>query len=169
MNTASKRASFALIATTLVTLAVAVAGCGGGSSYGGSTSTAASGSTPSGAGASVRLASTKLGKILVDAHGRTLYLFEADQGTMSHCAGACANAWPPLATTGKPTAGAGVDAAKLGTTKRADGSTEITYDGHPLYTYAGDTAPGQTSGQGIDGFGAAWYVLSASGGKIDND
>jgi predicted lipoprotein with Yx(FWY)xxD motif len=169
MSTASRRTSFAVVATVLVALAVAVAGCGGGSSYGGSASSAAPPSTPSRAGASVKLASTNLGKILVDAHGRTLYLFEADKGAMSNCAGACANAWPPLTTAGKPTAGAGVTAAELGTTKRADGSTEVTYNGHPLYTYAGDTAPGQTTGQAIDGFGAEWYVLSASGDKIDNE
>jgi predicted lipoprotein with Yx(FWY)xxD motif len=169
MNTASRRTSFAVVATALVALVVAVAGCGGGSSYGGSASTAAPASSTSHAGTSVKLASTKLGKILVDGQGRTLYLFEADKGAMSNCAGACANVWPPLATTGKAIAGAGVDAAKLGTTKRADGSSEITYNGHPLYTYAGDTSPGQTSGQAIDGFGAEWYVLSAAGDKIDND
>jgi predicted lipoprotein with Yx(FWY)xxD motif len=169
MHTASRRTAFAVVATALVALALAVAACGGGSSYGGSASTAAPASTPSRAGASVNLASTKLGKVLADAQGRTLYLFEADKGATSNCAGACANVWPPLATAAKPTAGAGVDAAKLGTTKRADGSTEITYNGHPLYTYAGDTAPGQTSGQAINGFGAEWYALSAAGDKIDND
>ena len=75
--------------------------------------------------------------------------------------------WPPLAAAGKPAAGAGIDAAKLGTTKRADGSTEVTYNGHPLYTYAGDTATGQTSGQGLDDFGAEWYALSATGDKVE--
>ncbi len=149
----------------LVAAVLFVAGCGGGSSvYGGSKPAANSGSS-----ASIKLASTGLGKVLVDGQGRTLYLFEADKGAMSNCAGACANVWPPLATAGKPTAGAGVDAAQLGTTKRADGSTEVTYNGHPLYTYAGDTAPGQTSGQAITGFGAEWYALSAAGDKIDND
>jgi predicted lipoprotein with Yx(FWY)xxD motif len=168
MSNRSRRPSFVIIAAVLVALAVALAACGGGGrSNGGSASTAAPAPTPS-AGAAVKLASTKLGKILVDGRGRTLYLFEADKGAMSNCAGACAEAWPPLAITGKPTVGAGVDAAKLGTTKRADGSTEITYNGHPLYTYAGDTAPGETSGQGIDGFGAEWYVLSAAGVKVDN-
>ena len=164
MSTASRRTLLAIVAAAVVAAAVAVAGCG--SSYGGSASTAAPASP--GAGASVGVASTKLGKVLVDAHGRTLYLFEADKSGMSNCAGACASVWPPLATTGKPKAAAGVDAAKLGTTKRADGSSEVTYNGHPLYTYAGDTARGQTTGQGLDDFGAEWYVLSASGNKIDN-
>jgi predicted lipoprotein with Yx(FWY)xxD motif len=164
----------AVAAITLV-----LAGCGSGSSngsssastgsgpYGGSSSSSGSATTNSSGGSSVDLASTSLGKVLVDSSGRTLYLFEADKGPKSMCDGACAAAWPPLTTKGNPKAGAGVSAAKLGTTKRSDGSTEITYNGHPLYTFAGDTAKGQTNGQGIDGFGAEWYVLSAAGSKID--
>jgi predicted lipoprotein with Yx(FWY)xxD motif len=148
----------------LIAVVLVVAGCGGGSSvYGGS------GSAPSSAGsgsASIKVASSKLGNILVDAQGRTLYLFEADKGAMSACGGACANVWPPLTTKGKPQVGAGIAAAKLGTAKRGDGSTEVTYNGHPLYTYAGDGAAGQTSGQGLDDFGAEWYALSAAGDKI---
>jgi predicted lipoprotein with Yx(FWY)xxD motif len=154
------------IATGLVALAIAGCGGGGGSSpYGGSAS-----STPapaSGGGTSVKLASTKLGKVLVDSQGRTLYLFEADKGPMSACSGACAVAWPPLTSTGKPTAGTGLAASKLGTAKRSDGAAEVTYNGHPLYTYAGDGAPGQTNGQGLDDYGAEWYVLSAAGNKIE--
>jgi predicted lipoprotein with Yx(FWY)xxD motif len=169
MSTASRRTAFAIIATALVALALAVTACGGGPSHTRTAFTATPASMTSRPGASVKLASTPLGNVLVDAKGRTLYLFEADKGAMSQCAGACATAWPPLDTTGKPTAGAGVDAARLSTTERADGSIEVTYNGHPLYTYAGDTAPGQTSGQGVDGFGAKWYVLSAAGDKIDND
>jgi predicted lipoprotein with Yx(FWY)xxD motif len=166
MSTASRRISFAVVATALVALAVAIAGCGGGS--GSSYGRAASAAAPApGSGASVKLASTKLGKVLVDAQGRTLYLFEADKGPTSSCDGACASVWPPLQAAGKPIAGAGIDAAKLGTTKRTDGASEVTYNGHPLYTFEGDTAPGQTSGQGLDDFGAEWYVLSAAGDKID--
>ena len=159
------RTSIAVVAAGLVVLAIAVAGCGGGSSYGASSS-----STPapsSGGQGSVKLASTKLGKVLVDGQGRALYLFEADKGAMSACSGACATIWPPLTTTGKPTGGPGLTASKLGTTKRSDGATEVTYNGHPLYTYAGDSAPGQTSGQGLDDFGAEWYALSARGDKVD--
>ena len=96
----------------------------------------------------------------------TLYLFEADNGTASRCDGACASAWPPLTTAGPPIAGAGVSASKLGTAKRGDGTTEVTYHGHPLYTYAGDSAPGQTTGQGSDDFGAEWYAVSATGTPI---
>jgi predicted lipoprotein with Yx(FWY)xxD motif len=85
----------------------------------------------------------------------------------SECDGACASAWPPLTTTGKPIAGPGVSAAKLGTTKRSDGTTEVTYNGHPLNTFVGDSAPGQTTGQGNQGFGAEWDVLSSVGNKIE--
>jgi predicted lipoprotein with Yx(FWY)xxD motif len=165
------RPAMAVVAAGLVALAVAVAGCGGSSSYGGSSASAsyhAPASKPASGSSSVRLASTKLGKVLVDAQGRTLYLFEGDKGAMSACGGACASVWPPLTTSGKPAAGTGVAASKLGTTKRSDGSTEVTYNGHPLYTYAADSAAGQTTGQGINEFGAEWYVLSAAGNKIDN-
>ena len=158
--------------------ALAVAGCGSSSSSGGqsagaygaygapkSATTASSAAKPSGA-AAVGVANSNLGKILVDAKGQTLYLFKKDTGTASTCDGACASAWPPLTTSGKPKAGSGVSASKLGTTRRSDGSTEVTYNGHPLYTFGGDSAPGQTAGQGSDAFGAPWYVLSASGNEI---
>jgi len=168
MSTRSRRTSIVILAVGLVALAVVIAGCGG-SGGGGGAYGAARATTPSSGGkASVKLASTKLGSVLVDAKGRTLYLFEADKGPMSACSGACASIWPPLTTSGKPSAGAGVTASKLGTTKRSDGATEVTYNGHPLYTYAGDSAPGQTSGQGLDDYGAEWYALSAGGDKIDN-
>ena len=175
MSTGSKRFSrtalalIAVVAAGLVVLAVAVA-AGGGSSGGayGASSSSATAPPSGGGGPSVKLASTGLGKVLVDARGRTLYLFEADKGPMSTCGAACASVWPPLTITGRPTAGSGVTASKLGTTKRSDGATEVTYNGHPLYTFAGDSAPGQTSGQGLDDFGAEWYALSVGGNKIDN-
>jgi predicted lipoprotein with Yx(FWY)xxD motif len=147
-------------------IALAVAACGGTSNGGSNGGYGAPAAGSSGTG-SVALASSKLGNILVDGKGRTLYLFEADKGTSSTCDGACASAWPPLATTGKPTAGSGVSASKLGTTKRADGTAEVTYNGHPLYTFSGDKAPGQTTGQGSQAFGAEWYALSAAGNTIE--
>jgi len=152
-----------IVVAGIVVVALAVAACGSssGGGYGGGSSAAKS----SGKG-SVALASTKLGKVLVDGNGRTLYLFEADKGAMSKCGGACASAWPPLTTSGKPTAGAGVVAAKLGTAKRPDGTTGVTYDGHPLYTYAGDGAAGQTTGEGLTDYGAPWYALSAAGKTV---
>jgi len=155
-----------MVVIGIAVVALVVAACGGssgssGGAYGGSTASRSS----SGKG-SVALASTKLGKVLVDGNGRTLYLFEADKGTMSNCDGACASAWPPLTSSGKPTAGAGVVASKLGTAKRADGTTGVTYAGHPLYTYAGDGAPGQTAGEGLTDYGAPWYALSAAGKTV---
>jgi predicted lipoprotein with Yx(FWY)xxD motif len=154
----------------LVVVALVVVACGGSSSDNSSGGSAAKPAlNSSDATASVALRKTDLGRILVDGKGQTLYLFEKDKGTSSACDGACAVAWPPLTTTGTPSAGTGVIASKLGTTKRADGSTEVTYNGHPLYTYAGDGAPGQTSGQGLDDYGAEWYVLSRSGKTVEDD
>jgi predicted lipoprotein with Yx(FWY)xxD motif len=165
--------SWAAAAVGVAALALAVAGCGG--SSGGRQASGYGASTPSAAasggsgGASVALASSTLGKILVGGKGQTLYLFQADKGMASTCNGACASAWPPLTTTGHPIAGPGVSAAKLGTTKRSDARTEVTYNGHPLYTFVGDSAPGQTTGQGNQAFGAEWNVLSSAGNEIEMD
>jgi predicted lipoprotein with Yx(FWY)xxD motif len=104
---------------------------------------------------------------LVDATGRTLYVWEADQGDQSACDGACAQAWPPLTTNVKPEAGAGVDAGLLGTSERADGTTGVTYAGHPVYYFSGDQAPGDVNGQGSDGFGAKWWPVAADGAAIE--
>jgi predicted lipoprotein with Yx(FWY)xxD motif len=148
----------AAVVLPLVTLAAA--GCGTSSS-----STAAA-KAPSKSSATVSVANTGLGNILVDSQGRTLYLFQKDSGTKSACSGACASAWPPLRASGKPTAGSGAKASSLGTTPRSDGKPQVTYNGHPLYGYQGDSKAGDTTGQGSTGFGAPWYVLSASGNAI---
>jgi predicted lipoprotein with Yx(FWY)xxD motif len=168
----------ALLAFAPVATAVVIAGCGGSSGGGGAATAAttkpagaakaapakpAGGATPT-----VTLAPSKFGKILVGANGRTLYDFVADKTMASTCYGACASLWPPLTVTGTPKAGPGVRAALLGTTKRTDGTTEVTYNGHPLYYYAGDTAAGDTTGQAINQFGALWYVLAANGMEIHN-
>jgi predicted lipoprotein with Yx(FWY)xxD motif len=150
-----------LIALAPAAVALVIAGCGGGS---GTTTHAAGGDA-----ATVSLSKLNVGNALVDGQGRTLYLFEADKNPMSTCNGACASIWPPATTSGKPKAGPGVDAAKLGTTKRSDGKLEVTYNGHPLYRYVSDTKAGQDAGQGLDQFGAKWYVLAATGSKIDSD
>ena len=125
----------------------------------------------SGAGATVALqAITGIpDKALVDGKGRTLYLWEADKNGTSTCTGACAAAWPPVPVTGAPHAGSGVDQALLGSVKRADGTEQLTYNGHPLYYFAGDASSGVAHGQGSKAFGADWYVVSASGAKIDSD
>ncbi|MEA2196589.1 MAG: hypothetical protein QOJ25_640 [Solirubrobacteraceae bacterium] len=163
------RTKSTLLAIAPVAAAVIIAGCGG-TGYGsapasGSSAAPAPTKTASAAG-TVDLASTKFGKILVDNHGRTLYLFAADKSTTSTCSGACASLWPPLTSSATPKAGTGVTSSLLGTTKRGDGSTEVTYAGHPLYYYAADTAAGQTTGQDISQFGAKWYVLTAGGMEI---
>jgi predicted lipoprotein with Yx(FWY)xxD motif len=108
----------------------------------------------------------KLGSILVDGNGRTLYLFEADKGTSSTCYGQCADYWPPLLTSGAPQAGAGVNASLLGTTMRTDGKTEVTYGGHPLYYVVTDHNPGDVTGQGVNNFGAPWDVVGPDGKQI---
>jgi predicted lipoprotein with Yx(FWY)xxD motif len=152
--------------------ALAVAGCGGGSSSNSasSTSTPAPTSAPKTAQATaVDVRKTDLGRILVDAQGRTLYLFEADKNGKSACSGACATSWPPLIATGSATAGTGAVAKLLSTTKRSDGTMQATYHGHPLYLYAGDSAAGQTNGEGSKEFGAEWYVLAPSGKKVEEE
>jgi predicted lipoprotein with Yx(FWY)xxD motif len=116
--------------------------------------------------ATVSAQTTSLGRILVDGKGMTLYLFENDTSTTSTCNGPCASFWPPTTTEGAPQAGSGVKASKLGTTKRSDGTTQVTYNGHPLYYYEGDNAPGETAGQGMNVFGALWYVVSPAGNEI---
>jgi predicted lipoprotein with Yx(FWY)xxD motif len=114
----------------------------------------------------VAVAKSPFGPILVDSKGITLYDFVQDKGTMSTCYGASAALWPPVLTTGKPLAGPGVRASLLGTTRRKDGKLEVTYKGHPLYYFVTDRKPGQTTGQGVNQFGAPWWVLSPAGKEI---
>ena len=111
----------------------------------------------------VNVATSSLGQILIDAEGRTLYLFMNDSGGKSACEGQCAQTWPPLLTTGTPTGGLGVEASKLSTTSRSDGGMQVVYNGHPLYFFSGDSAAGQTNGQGI---GGNWFVVSPQGEAI---
>ncbi|HZC52566.1 MAG TPA: hypothetical protein VE441_08725 [Mycobacterium sp.] len=103
---------------------------------------------------------------LTDSAGRSLYLFGSDTKTMSTCSGACATAWPPLTTKVAPTAGTGATASDLSTISRADGTKQVTYAGHPLYYFAGDSAPGQTNGEDSNGFGAPWYLVAPSGQQV---
>jgi predicted lipoprotein with Yx(FWY)xxD motif len=117
-------------------------------------------------GSAISLRQTALGKTLVDANGRTLYLFEADKPNVSTLSAAGLAIWPPFTASAKPRATNGVNAARIGTITGAGGSRQVTYNGHPLYYYVGDHNPGQTQGQGLNQFGALWYVLSANGGAI---
>jgi predicted lipoprotein with Yx(FWY)xxD motif len=156
----------------LVAGALAVVGCGSGNSEGGGAH-GSSGSTagkpastgPAEAGGAVVSAATtpKLGKVLVDSKGLTLYDFHKDKGATSSCYGGCAQVWPSLPSEGAPQAGEGAVASKLGTTKRKDGTVQVTYAGHPLYTYVEDTKPGDTKGNGLSSFGAPWQALKPSG------
>jgi predicted lipoprotein with Yx(FWY)xxD motif len=149
---------------TLPLAAAALAGCGGG---GGSASASpAHPKTASGHTATVGIANSGLGKILVNAQGRTLYLFQKDRGARSACSGACARNWPPLHATGKPATGSGADASLLGTTMRSDGTSQVSYNGHPLYLFSGDSNAGDTSGEGLNAFGGSWYALSAAGNQV---
>jgi predicted lipoprotein with Yx(FWY)xxD motif len=156
---------FALLTTAAVVglSVVALASCGGGSDN--KPIASAPPKTASGQPATVGVENSNLGKILDNGQGRTLYLFQADTGTTSNCSGACATEWPPLTST-KPTVGKGASASMIGTTKRSDGKTQVTYNGHPLYTFAGDNSPGDTSGQGVNAFGGLWYALSPSGKQV---
>jgi len=117
----------------------------------------------------VAVASSGLGRVLVDGRGRTLYLFAKDKHGKSACTGQCAGFWPPLIAHGKPLASAGAKASLLGTTKRADGRLQVTYNHHPLYTFVKDTSKGQTNGEAVNAFGAAWYAVSAAGAKVENN
>jgi predicted lipoprotein with Yx(FWY)xxD motif len=117
-------------------------------------------------GTTVVVAKSRLGPILVDSRGITLYDFVKDKRGTSSCYGACAALWPPLIAKGKPHAGRGVRASLLGTTRRKDGKLEVTYNHHPLYYYVSDRKPGQTTGQGLNQFGGLWWVLSPSGKEI---
>jgi predicted lipoprotein with Yx(FWY)xxD motif len=162
-------AALALIA------ALAMAGCGSSSSsssssggaYGSgeeATTKPASANSGGGTAAVVTAASApKLGRIIVDSKGFTLYDFHKDKGTTSSCYGGCAQVWPPLITEGKPEAGEGAMGPKLGTSERKDGTVQVTYAGHPLYTYTGDTKPGDANGNDFSSFGAQWYALLPSG------
>jgi predicted lipoprotein with Yx(FWY)xxD motif len=165
--------------------AVAVAGCGGGSSYGGKGETGTTSSDEgAGGGAGGAYAAPaaapnaeegtsfvslgnvpELGMVLVNSNGFTLYDFHKDSGTQSACYGACAGAWPPLLTKDEPQPSNGASAGKLGTTKRHDGTTQVTYAGHPLYTFSADKKPGEANGHDVSAFGAQWYALRGSGAE----
>jgi predicted lipoprotein with Yx(FWY)xxD motif len=141
--------------------------CGGGD---GRAESAASGNAASGAsstkGAAVEVLKSRYGRMLFDEKGRALYLFTRDRTSTSGCYGDCASAWPPFLTKGKPQARGAVKASLLGTTKRRDGKSQVTYHGHPLYYYEGDREPGQVLCQDVVEFGGTWLVVSPSGRAI---
>ena len=158
------------LAAAIVFMAVIVSACGDTTPSATATSPSPAPSpaaSPAAAAATIMVATdAKLGTILVDGNGKTVYLFVADKGTASTCYTSCATFWPPVLTSGAPKAGSGAQASLLGTTKRTDGTTEVTYAGHPLYYFLNDKKAGDTTGQGVNGFGALWWAMSPSGAAI---
>jgi predicted lipoprotein with Yx(FWY)xxD motif len=166
--------AFALLA---IATALVVAGCGGGGSSTSSGSSSAYGSgggsttseqkpaaAETGEAATISLASGgDLGMILVEGKGMTVYDFHKDKGGTSSCYGACAQAWPPVMSTGAPQPGNGASASMLGTVKRKDGTMQVTYAGHPLYTFIEDKKPGEANGNDVTAFGGQWYALKGNG------
>jgi predicted lipoprotein with Yx(FWY)xxD motif len=158
-----------------VAAALLAAACGSSSSGSAASSPPATSAHPaastSNAGASttgtvIKTVAGSTGAFLTDKSGRAVYLWVKDPMGKSMCSGACAGAWPPVTTTGTVTASGGVKASDLGTITRSDGTKQVTYDGHPLYYFSGDSGAGQTTGQGSDSFGAKWWLVSPSGAQI---
>ena len=155
--------------------AVVVAACSSGgtssaaapaaSPAGGSSSSAGAGASSSG-GTVITTAKSSGGTVLASSSGRAVYLWAKDTGDMSTCNGACAGAWPPVTTTGTATAAGGAKASDIGTITRSDGTKQVTYDGHPLYYFSGDSGPGTAAGQGSDAFGAKWWLVTPTGSDV---
>jgi predicted lipoprotein with Yx(FWY)xxD motif len=152
--------AFASVLTAIASSAMLATAASGGTRSSAATHTSTPGK------ATVALKKTGLGNILVDSRGRTLYLFLKDRNGQSRCAGSCATFWPPLLSTSKARAGIGVRARLLGTFRRPDGRQQVSYAGHPHYTFVADTKSGQTNGEGSTNFGAPWYVVGAEGRAI---
>jgi predicted lipoprotein with Yx(FWY)xxD motif len=155
----------AVLGAAVAALAIVLSACGGGGDDQGSGATATTAAAQQAAEGTVAVASTGLGEVLVDAKGRTLYVFTKDKGDQSVCSGKCAVAWPALTVTGAATPGTGVEASLLSTSKQANGSSQVTYGGKPLYYFAGDKAPGDTKGQGLNG---VWWVVKGDGSLVQS-
>jgi predicted lipoprotein with Yx(FWY)xxD motif len=168
---------FIKLGVPLAAALLAAAACGstsssaasGGAATSGNGYGAAASGPASPAAASAAVIGTRTGSagtFLVNGSGRTVYMFAKDPSNQSACSGACASAWPPVTTTGAATVSGGANASELGTITRADGTKQVTYDGHALYYFAGDSSAGQTNGQGVDGFGAKWWLVAPTGSII---
>jgi predicted lipoprotein with Yx(FWY)xxD motif len=144
-------------------------GSGGPATSGGGYSRGAPPTSPAASGITVMGTHTSLGPTLADGRGRTVYLFASDSATVSTCTGSCASIWPPVPAARTPRTSGGASAVRVGSLHRTAGGDQLTYNGHPLYYYAGDTRPGDTTGQGLDQFGATWYALTPSGVPLDDD
>jgi predicted lipoprotein with Yx(FWY)xxD motif len=174
-----------LIAIASAAGALLLASCGGdddddgsGGSVGAATSTPAATETGSAApvaeetgsaatakGTTIQVSNSDYGQILFGGEDQAIYLFDRESGSKSECYGECAAAWPPVLTKGEPQAGSGTDAGLLGTTKRNDGTTQVTYSGHPLYYYAHE-GPGQVLCHNVSEFGGLWLVVEPSGEAV---
>jgi predicted lipoprotein with Yx(FWY)xxD motif len=150
-----------LLALTAAALAAVLAACGSSGGSSGSSSGGSSGSSSPVAASSSTLKTAKIGgaTVLTNGKGFTLYSFAPDTPTKSNCNGTCAQNWPPVKG---PATASGVKGT-FATIKRADGSTQATFDGHPLYTFVGDTAPGQNKGNGLNAAGGLWHEITTSG------
>ncbi len=168
MRALSRRLTLAGVTAPIVATALIATACSSSTSHTTSPAGASSGAGPASPASSltVKTESGPLGRYLADSSGRALYLFASDTGSKSTCAGACAAAWPPLIDKGSASAADGASAGDIATITRPDGAKQVTYAGHPLYYFAGDSAAGQTNGQGVDGFGALWWLVAPSGQKI---
>ena len=155
-----------LAAPLAVALLAAAACSSGSSSSSGSTSSSAAGSASSTSSTVITTKTSSGGSFLTDGAGRAVYLFMADSTGKSTCDGACAAAWPPVIATGQPTTSGSAQGSDLSTITRSDGTKQVTYDGHPLYYFTGDTGPGTDKGQGLNGFGAKWWLVAPTGSSI---
>ncbi len=173
-NGVSGRTKLAAGAGGALGAALLVAACGSAasSSTGAAAPASPTGSSPASSSASasgtavIETASSSAGTFLTDGSGRAVYVWANDTGDMSNCNGACAGAWPPVTTGGSATASGGAKASDLGTITRSDGTKQVTYDGHPLYYFSGDSGPGMASGQGSDNFGAKWWLVAPTGSDV---
>ncbi|NNN19750.1 MAG: hypothetical protein HKL84_07855 [Acidimicrobiaceae bacterium] len=152
----------------LAGLMLILAGCGGSSSTSSSAYSSSSGSASQGIVSSVSTINSKYGKILASTSGYVYYMFEPDTSKTSACYGACAITWPPVTVAGSanPAVSGGANKSLVGTITRTGGTKQVTYGGHPLYTFKGDSGPDQTNGQGINHFGGYWYVMGADGQPV---
>jgi predicted lipoprotein with Yx(FWY)xxD motif len=147
-------------------LLAAACGSAAGSTTGGSTAAGTPASSGSATATVIESHAGSAGAFLTNSSGRAVYLWAADSMNKSMCSGACAGAWPPVTANAHVTAANGAKAADLGTITRSDGTKQVTYLGHPLYYFAGDSGPGQTNGQGSNSFGAKWWLVAPAGTKI---
>jgi predicted lipoprotein with Yx(FWY)xxD motif len=157
------------LAAALAAALLAAAACSSGSSSSGTQSTASPAAGSSGSAAAptvIATASSSAGPVLINGSGHAVYLWAKDGKNMSACTGACAGAWPPVPASGNVTAAGSAKSTELGTITRSDGTKQVTYDGHPLYYFAGDSGAGQANGQGSDNFGAKWWLVAPSGADV---